>query len=319
MGEHLVTSERESDKVNVQWLHDMYIDYCVEQDIELPAFKENMGKVVHKLFGRQKVKAEQGSKEKGYYYTNMLYVSDEYRETQIGSELALPGHFTFELNEEKVVFHIASPLIINDTCQRFEVQFNRDTSKITINFRDYMIKICPLGISQFADLDQIFINSISKICGGFVLCRGRHINIPPGRKPSSNLYQSVINEVHQKSFEDKKMVWFSKNCVRVLPFTCELSNNTCHCCVHDINQRIRQLKASGRMSAAEAEKVLKKNTKGTEEGEESDDTSMEKSAEDKSMEKCAENLDCSDDESKKQNQAPGEVNFVSMFTLLWDG
>ena len=179
-------SVRDADKVNAKWLHDMYIDYCMEQDLDLPAFKENMGKVVHKLFGRLKVKAETGTNEKGYYYANMLYVSDEYRETQVGAELVLPLHFSVQLDEDKVIFNINSCLVINGANQRFHVSFNRDTSKFIIKFRDYEIKLNPLGICQFADLDQIFINSISKICGGLVLCRGRHVNLPPGKKPSTS-------------------------------------------------------------------------------------------------------------------------------------
>ena len=105
------------------------------------------------------------------------------------------------------------------------------------------------------------------------------------------------------------MVWYSKNCVRVLPFTCELSNTSCHCCVHDINQRVRQMRATGRISPEDAEKLLKKNIKGTDEDDEGDQ-SLEKTEEDPVGEV---------DDDDKQNQAPGEANFVSIFHLFWDG
>ena len=108
----------------------------------------------------------------------------------------------------------------------------------------------------------MFINSLIRITDGVIICLGRDVHLPEGKKDSTNLVQVCVGQLAPTSqVPQAAMHWFSKNCKQVLPFTCKGKNSTCAQCVHDINQRIRNLKSRGFISSQEADLLLTKSSK----------------------------------------------------------
>ena len=119
-----------------------------------------------------------------------------------------------------------------------------------------------LGLGQFTPLDQMFINSLIRITEGVVICLGRNIELPHGKKDSTNLIQVCVGQlVPSLQIPQAGMHWFSRKCMCVLPFTCKGNNFTCSQCIHDINQCIHNLKSTGIISAEEADLLLTKSSK----------------------------------------------------------
>ena len=105
----------------------------------------------------------------------------------------------------------------------------------------------------------MFVNSVTRLCDAFVICQGKPIDLPIGNKPSTNLQQLFIGRLGPNNVAEQiKTSYYSLHCLRVLPLNGELKNRTCSQCVHDINQRIRQLAHSGVISKEVSLQLLKR-------------------------------------------------------------
>ena len=216
-----------------------------------------------------------------YYYNKMLYVSDEDRETKVDSKIKLPSYMSFEMEGEFVVLYIPTTFVVDKEVQEFKIFFSRNTGQYWITFRGTELDSDYLGIGHYSSFDQIFVNSVSRICNAFILCQGKQVRLPDGKHPSKNTCQALIGRLGANNqIENARCTLYSTNCHRVLPLTCELLNRTCHSCVHDINQRIRQLGNTGFLDSETVAGLIKRR-KGDvlEEFSDNGDTEQEKSVE----------------------------------------
>ena len=281
MDEHLLISTADSDRIQIAELHDKYVQWCIDNKVDLPAVKENIRKVIHKMFGKQKVKSLMKHGDAAYYYDKMLYVSSDYCETQMDGKVKLPSYMSFKMQGEFVVLYIPTTFVYDKELQEFKIFFNRNTGQYWITFGGIELDTDDLGIGHYSSFDQLFVNSVSRICSAFIICQGKQVSLPQGKHVSKNIYQALIGRLGANNqIENLTNTLFSKNCHRVLPLTCELSNRTCHACVHDINQRIRQLGNTGFLDH-ETVAGLIKHRKGdvleefSEDGETEQDNSIE--------------------------------------------
>ena len=181
----------------------------------------------------------------------------------------------------RVVLYIPTTFVFDKEVQEFKIFFSRNTGQYWITFHGTELDSDYLGIGHYSSFDQIFVHSVSRICNAFILCQGKQVHLPDGKHASKNTYQALIGRLGANNqIENARCTLYSTNCHRVLPLTCELSNRTCHSCVHDINQRIRQLGNTGFLDS-ETVAGLIKHRKGDvlEEFLDDGDTEQEKSVE----------------------------------------
>ena len=231
--------------IEINWLYDQYVVWANENKVECVASKESMCKAFQKLFGKQKLKSVQRNKDAKYNYKNFLFVKDDVREA-MDSKVKLVTNSAIDFEHELVSIEMPSNLMMNGEMAVFKCIYSRNTGFYRLLFQDIELASTSLGLSTYSSWDQMFVTGIYRIAQGFVLCRGRKVSLPKGRKESGNLITALISEVGPHFEED--IVTFSKNCLGVLPITCELKNYTCTQCIHDINQRIRQLKTTNFLS-----------------------------------------------------------------------
>ena len=306
MGEHLLISTDDSDRIRISDLHAKYVQWCIDNKVDLPAVKENIGKVIHKMFRKQKVKSLMKHGDAAYYYDKMLYVSDSDRETKVDSKIKLLSYMSFKMEGEFVVLYIPTTFVYNNKVQEFKIFFSRNTGQYWITFRGTELDSNDLGIGQYSSFDQIFVNSVSRICNAFILCQGKQVLLPDGKHPSKNTYEAVIGRLGANNqIENARSTLYSTNCHIVLPLTCELSNRTCHSCVHDINQCIRQLGTTGFLDCETVAGLIKR-TKGDvlEEFSNDDDTEQEKSVESLTPNILKHKLDNVDKDASLQEYGP---------------
>ena len=239
--------------LQINWLYDQYVEWCKDYHVKSVATKECMGKVFGKLFGKQKLKLVQKNKDTNYNYKNVLFVKDSVREA-MDSSVKLHQLMAIDFEHELVSLELPSCLMVNGSMAVFKCIYSRNTGFYRYTFRDIEIPAAALGIGDFSSWDQMFINSIATITQGLVLCRGRKMRLPKGKKQSGNLIEVMACDVGPGYVPVETT--YSKNCFGVLPLTCEVNNQTCTQCIHDVNQRIRQLKTTKFLSPEEAEQLL---------------------------------------------------------------
>ena len=227
--------------------------------MDVPVVKEVLGKVVKKLFGNLKTKAVMKHGDSAYYYQNLLFVDDDFREKTMKTSVKLPAHVSFEFEHEMILMNIATTFVVNTEIREYKVYMSRDTEQYHITFRGDELALWLLGIGEYSNFDQMFVNSVVRICDALVICRGKPIDLPDGKKASTNLVQTFIGSLSpNNTTENVTTTYYSTHCLRVLPLNSELKNRTCSQCVYDINQRIRQLRNTGCITKEKAEILLKR-------------------------------------------------------------
>ena len=221
--------------------------------------KENMGKVVNKLFGRTKVKSLMKEGDSSYYYEHLLFIHDSFRENEMMRRIKVPSYMSIEMEHEMCSIYIPTTFVLNTAVQEYMVLHHGTTTEFWFHLGGVQLDSKALGFGNFSTMDQMFINSLASICQALVICEGKPIDLPDGRNPSKNLHQSFIGRISADNTQQAvTTTWYSNNCLKALPLTCELNNSTCQQCVHDINQRIRQLHQGGFISKERADILLRR-------------------------------------------------------------
>ena len=169
---------------------------------------------------------------------------------------------SIKVEEEVITIYIPTMIYFDNTLAEHQVFYHEFRHQFFMQTRGRNWDMYELGLGQFTLLDQMFINSLIRITDGVVICLGRNIKLPDGKKDSMNLIQVCVGQsIPTMQIPQTGMHWFSKNCRHVLPFTCKGKNFTCAQCVHDINQQIRNLQSTGIISGEEADLLLTKSSK----------------------------------------------------------
>ena len=282
LGEHLLLSLDANDCVKISELHQLYLDWCQKNDVDVPVVKEVLGKVIKKLFGTLKSKSMMKQGDSAYYYTNLIFVDDDFRENKLPSRVKLPPHVSIEVEHEMVLLYFPTTFVVNTDIQEYKVYISLETCQYHITFRDDELNLPALGIGEYSTFDQMFVGSMTRICDALVICHGKAIDLPPGNKVSTNLVQLFIGTygIDGKT-HNVTTSYYLTHCLRVLPLNGELKNRTCAQCVHDINQRIRQLAATGCITEEQKKLLLKRvklpSTQNVSSDSTDKDTSLDKS------------------------------------------
>ena len=212
----MLLSSIPSDIVKISDLHKNYVKWCEASDIALPCVKENLGKAIHKMFGKQKVKAMQKKGDLAYYYEKMVYVMDEFWDEHFKLRIKLPEYVTFDLEHEMLCMHIPTTFMEDNVLQEYHVYMNRKSDQYWVHFRGIELDSSFLGLGKYSEFDQMFVNSITRICEAFI-CQGRYVNLPRGRSDSKNLVKTVIAKMGPDgNAANVREVTVSKNCQKVL-------------------------------------------------------------------------------------------------------
>ena len=256
LAEHIMVGTEDKDRIKISTLYSHYLAHCIANEIKKPTSKQIMGRIVHKLFGRQKAFLREV--DSAYYYENIVYIPDSLRDNPTMKKLKLPPFMSFEIEHELVSFYFPTTFVVNTSIQEFLIIHNGITKQFWMHFGGTKLDNKTLGLGSYSEMDQMFINSIATICKSFVICEGKAIDLPEGRSASRNLVQTFIGRLGPNNQTQNVIsTYYSKNCFKILPLSCELNNRTCQQCIQDIHQRIRQLRDADYLSPAEAEVLLK--------------------------------------------------------------
>ena len=192
LGEHLLISSDPTDCVKISQLHGLYLDWCIKNEVDVPVVKEILGKVVKKLFGTLKTKALMKQGDTAYYFQNLIYMDDDFQENQLPPRIKLPAYVSFEVEHEMVLLYVPTTFVVNTEIQEYKIYLSLKTLKYQITLMDDELNLPALGVGQYSEFDQMFINSVTHICEAFVICRGKAIDSPVRKKPSTNLVQKFI-------------------------------------------------------------------------------------------------------------------------------
>ena len=83
-------------------LHENYLAWGDDNQVEKRATKENMGKVIAKLFNRPERKSKQVKGQANYNYQQLAFITNETREN-FGDKVKLPDFMSIKFEEE--VYH----------------------------------------------------------------------------------------------------------------------------------------------------------------------------------------------------------------------
>ena len=259
LGEHLLASVDANDCVKISQFHELYLEWCRNNGVDVPVVKEILGKVIKKLFGTLKSKSMMKQGDTAYYYMNLVFVDDDFRENKLPARIKFPPHVSFEIEHDIALMYFPTTFVVNTTVEEYKVYMNLQTQQYHIVFRDQELNLPALGIGEYSTFDQMFVGSMTRICDALVICHGKAIDLPPGNKVSTNLVQMFIGTLgYDGKMHNVTTSYYSTHCLRVLPLNGELKNKTCAQCVHDINQRIRQLASTGCITQEVSKMLLKR-------------------------------------------------------------
>ena len=216
--------------------------------IQSPAVSTKIGVVIGKIFGKNALKQHKVDGKATYFYHGFEFLPDDTRE-KLPPRVNLPSYVTMHAEHEMFVLYYPTTLFIDNIMCEFTVFLSTTTGQYWMHYRNTELKTRKLGLSSYTELDQVFIDGITRIINSFTLCRGREAEVPPSDKASKAIFPHVVHELGPNgNIYDRKNVWISKNCKGVMAFTAERKNSTCNKCVHDVNDRIRILK--GKLSSS---------------------------------------------------------------------
>ena len=173
-----------------------------------------------------------------------MYVDEATRDS-FDRKVKFAEHMSIVVDNEIITINIPTVWFFDGQLEEHKVFYHLENAQYFMQTRGRNWDMAELGVGQFSDFDQMFVNSIMRMTDGVIICLGRNVRIPAGKKESTNLVQVAVGKLTPGSVTRvEKMHWFSVNCKRVLPFTCKGNNTTCAQCVHDINQHIQNLRDS---------------------------------------------------------------------------
>ena len=222
----------------VSALRHQYIQYCLQEQIDLPAAKNKMGQAIAKIHNKPEIRQQTHGRITKYFYHNYEVLDDVMRQGS-DSDIRLPNYFTMSVSQPYLIFNVPTGLLFDNHPVNFNVIIDVNTYKLGISVHSIELDVDKLGIAPYVKyVDQAFVDGLELILRALVLCSGKTANLAvdmPTRIISRHAIGSMAGAGQGLQTQIK---WFSKNCKGVLPLTCELQNRTCRMCVHDVNARI---------------------------------------------------------------------------------
>ena len=160
------------DCVRISDLHQCYLNWRRKNQVDTPVVKEVLGKVFKKMFGNLKTKALMRQGDSTYYYTCLVYMDDDFRENNLPKRVKFAPYVSFEMEHEIALLYIQPTFIVNTVVQEYKVYMNLTTLQYHITFWGDELYLDALGIGEYSEFDQMFVNSVTRLCDAFVICHG---------------------------------------------------------------------------------------------------------------------------------------------------
>lgn len=176
-------------------LYTAYIEYCSQHREILPATKQCMAKVVHKIFPnvilkRNKVKGKQEN-----VYLNLRFKSTDSRPICNGIEnIQLPESWTLETNGTHHVMVIPTEWIKNGDpiTKILKVPIGGDTFTLTVDEKE--VNLYQSGLSNHFTWTNSFFKSLENVLSSVTLCTG-HVVSKYNHVPDKGYICSVWNNL----------------------------------------------------------------------------------------------------------------------------
>ena len=110
----MIVTQDSSDGIWIVELHENYLAWCDDNKVEKRATKENMGKVIAKLFNRPERKSKQVKGQANYNYQQLAFVTNETRE-KFGDKVKLPDFMSIKFEEEVITIYIPTMIYFDNT------------------------------------------------------------------------------------------------------------------------------------------------------------------------------------------------------------
>ena len=233
MAEHVILNNQT--RVATKVLYAKYLEWVKEEGVEVPAKANKFGVAVARLFENPEVRQyDTPEAKKQYFYEGLHLITSDIRQ-DFCQRFSFPEHVTAETQSSVLKLHYATVVFLDHEMFEYTVAYNMTNVKYMITVRGVELDNEKMGLTSFADLDQVFVDGLNTIFAAMYFCQGLAIKIKPKYKKSKIPEQHILGFLGGSGQEEKCMKrWYSRNCKAVLNLTQELGNYTCSKCVHDL-------------------------------------------------------------------------------------
>ena len=282
-------------------MYNKYLEWAQTEGIEIPAKANKFGVAVARLFNNPDVRQHDTAiAKKQYFYEGLQVITAEIRQ-DFCQRFTLPQHVQAETEAGVLKMHYITPVFFDHELLEFSVAYNLNNGKYNVVVRGVQLNNEKIGLTSYADLDQVFVDGMDKVFSSMYFCRGLVMKVTEKGKKSKIPEQHIIGYLGGSGVEEKSIKrCFSRNCKVVLSITRELGNHTCGRCVHDL---ARFKEDDGLGSYANGAHADSTGSVG--------DTSREQQQTDNS-----EKSDSSDEESNSQDEVGGLYLLKSCYFLF---
>ena len=203
--------------------------------MKIKAKTNKFGAAIHRLFN-SKNKQHHVHGKATYFYENIQYI-DEIRRQDFCQRITFPDHATVKLEDELFIIYLPTTIFMDKELIEYKIVYSLSTQKFNVYVRDDIeLDNAEYGLSEFADLDQIFIDGMDTFVRSLVLCKGKQVEIDEGRKTDVPMKHTLGVLGADGKEENRLDRWYSRNCKGVMPFLHEHNNRTCAKCNRDLNR-----------------------------------------------------------------------------------
>ena len=193
------------------------------------------GAAIHRLFNSEN-KQHHVQGKATYFYENIQYI-DEIRRQDFCQRITFPDHATVKLEDELFIIYLPTMIFMDKDLIEYKIVYSLSTQKFNVYVReDIELDSAEYGLSEYADLDQVFVDGMDTFVRSLVLCKGKQVKIDEGRKTDVPMKHTLGVLGADGKEENRLDRWYSRNCKGVMPFLHEHNNRTCAKCNRDLNR-----------------------------------------------------------------------------------
>ena len=115
----------------VSALRHQYIQYCHQEQIDLPAAKNKMGQAIAKIHNKPEIRQQTHGRITRYFYHNYEVMDNVMRQGS-DTEIHLPNYLTMSISQPYVIFNVPTGLLFDNNPVNFTVLIDVNTSKMRI-------------------------------------------------------------------------------------------------------------------------------------------------------------------------------------------
>ena len=158
--------------IQTETVQALYITFCQQYGIDMPAAKNKMGQVIAKILNQPHLKQKTINGKIDYFYADTGYQSEAIRR-QLNPAITLPDHFSMQLYKPYLIFIISTGMYFDTTLIDYHVLVNINDMTMSMSVRGIEIEVEKFGMAKHVrHFDQPFFTGLAKITDAFKLCSG---------------------------------------------------------------------------------------------------------------------------------------------------